>query len=72
MKDSYYFHNEHQLFRKSLKDFLQKEVLLNVDSWEENGRLPKSIFKKKDKPAIEAIKPKKSLLKKLNIKQAPI
>lgn len=46
MKDSYYFHNEHQLFRKSLKDFLQKEVLLNVDSWEEIGRLPKSIFKK--------------------------
>ena len=46
MTSSYYFHNEHALFRKSLRDFLKKEVLSNIDSWEEQGYLPKSIFKK--------------------------
>ena len=46
MTSAYYFHNEHAIFRKSLRDFLKKEVLSNIDSWEEQGYLPKSIFKK--------------------------
>ena len=42
----YYFNQEHILFRKSLQDFLSKEITPNVDQWEEEGRVPKSVFKK--------------------------
>jgi alkylation response protein AidB-like acyl-CoA dehydrogenase len=42
----YYFNEEHILFRKSLQDFLSKEITPYVDQWEEEGRVPKSVFKK--------------------------
>lgn len=41
-----YFTEEHQLFRQSLKDFLQKEVVPHVDEWEETGTIDSSIWKK--------------------------
>ena len=41
-----YFTEEHELFRKSLKDFLQKEVVPYVDDWEKTGVIDKSIWKK--------------------------
>ena len=44
--ESYYFTEEHQLFRKTLRDFLDKEVLPNIEQWEEDGFLPRAIFKK--------------------------
>ncbi len=44
--NSMYFTEEHQLFRESLKEFLQKEVAPNVNAWEESGKLPKDIWKK--------------------------
>ncbi len=44
--ESYYLTEEHQLFRKSLRDFLDREVLPFVDQWEEDQRLPKELFKK--------------------------
>ena len=34
----YYFNEEHILFRKSLQDFVAKEVTPFVDQWEEEGR----------------------------------
>lgn len=43
--EQYYFTEEHQLFRKTLRDFLDKEVLPNIDQWEEDGFLPREIFK---------------------------
>ena len=43
---SFYFHDEHNLFRKSLRDFLDKEIVPEIDQWEENGRVSKSAFKK--------------------------
>jgi acyl-CoA dehydrogenase len=43
---SYYFQEEHDLFRQGLRAFLQKEVLPNVDAWEEAGQIPKSLWKK--------------------------
>jgi len=43
---SYYFNEDHQLFRESLRDFLNKEVLPNVDQWEEEKKLPRSIWEK--------------------------
>ena len=44
--ESYYLNEEHQLFRKSLREFLDKEVVPFVDKWEEDARLPKELFKK--------------------------
>jgi len=44
--NSMYFTEEHNLFRKSLQDFLQKEVVPNIDSWEKLGEIDKSVWKK--------------------------
>ncbi|MFM2284297.1 MAG: hypothetical protein RL222_1801 [Bacteroidota bacterium] len=44
--ESYYLTEEHELFRKTLRDFLDKEVVPFVDQWEEDKRLPKELFKK--------------------------
>src|SRR6056297_61532 len=41
-----YFTEEHQLFRQSLKDFLQKEVVPNIDQWEEAGTIDGTIWQK--------------------------
>ena len=43
---SMYFTEEHQLFRASLKDFLQKEVVPHIDKWEETGTIERFIWKK--------------------------
>ena len=44
--NNYYFTSEHQLFRKSLRDFLNREIVPHIDHWEEEGEIPKSAFKK--------------------------
>ena len=41
-----YFTEEHQLFRQSLRIFLEKEVNPHIDKWEEQGQIPRSIWKK--------------------------
>lgn len=41
-----YFTEEHQLFRKSLQDFLQKEVVPHIDKWEKTGTIERFIWKK--------------------------
>ena len=41
-----YFTEEHELFRKSLKDFLQKEVVPHINKWEETGTVERFIWKK--------------------------
>ncbi len=41
-----YFTEEHQLFRESLKDFLQKEVVPHIEKWEETGTIERFIWKK--------------------------
>ncbi|WP_298347896.1 acyl-CoA dehydrogenase family protein [uncultured Dokdonia sp.] len=41
-----YFTEEHNLFRESLKDFLQKEVVPHLDKWEETGQIERFIWKK--------------------------
>ncbi|MCB9082519.1 MAG: acyl-CoA dehydrogenase family protein [Lewinellaceae bacterium] len=43
---SYYFTEEHELFRQGLRDFLQQEVIPHIDDWEEAGRIPKELWKK--------------------------
>ncbi|MDU8885595.1 acyl-CoA dehydrogenase family protein [Yeosuana sp. MJ-SS3] len=44
--NSMYFSEEHQLFRKSLQDFLQKEVVPHIEKWEKNGSIERFIWKK--------------------------
>lgn len=41
-----YFTEEHNLFRKSLQDFLQKEVVPHIEKWEETGLIDRFIWKK--------------------------
>ena len=43
---SRYFTEEHELFRQSLKDFLQKEVVPHLDKWEETGHIERFIWEK--------------------------
>ncbi|MFI1772315.1 acyl-CoA dehydrogenase family protein [Thalassobellus citreus] len=44
--NSMYFTEEHNLFRKSLQDFLKKEVVPNIDAWEKTGTIDRFIWKK--------------------------
>ncbi len=41
-----YFTEEHELFRKSLQNFLQKEVVPHINKWEETGVVDGFIWKK--------------------------
>ena len=44
--NSSYFTEEHELFRQSLKDFLQKEVVPHIEKWEKTGTIERFIWKK--------------------------
>lgn len=41
-----YFTEEHNLFRESLRDFLQKEVVPHIEKWEETGQIERFIWEK--------------------------
>lgn len=41
-----YFTEEHNLFRKSLQDFLQKEVVPHIEKWEKTGNIERFIWSK--------------------------
>ncbi len=43
---SRYFNEDHNLFRQGLKDFLAKEVIPNIDKWEEERHTPREVWKK--------------------------
>ncbi len=44
--NSIYFSEEHELFRESLQDFLQKEVVPHIEKWEKTGTIDRFIWKK--------------------------
>lgn len=44
--NSYYFGEEHELFRQSLQHFLQQEVMPNIDRWEEEQQIPRTVWQK--------------------------
>ena len=44
--NSYYFTEEHEMFRESLRSFLHKEVMPNIDQWEEDQRIPRDVWTK--------------------------
>lgn len=41
-----YFIEEHHAFRKSFKEFLQKEVVPHINKWEKDGKVERFIWKK--------------------------
>ena len=41
-----YFTEEHQLFRKSFQEFLNKEVVPHIEKWEKTGEIERFIWKK--------------------------
>ena len=41
-----YFTESHEMVRKSVRDFVKKEVLPFIDEWEEAGGFPREIYKK--------------------------
>lgn len=43
---SIYFTEEHQSFRTSLRDFLNKEVVPHIEKWEKTGTIERFIWKK--------------------------
>ncbi len=43
---SLYFSEEHESFRQSFKDFLQKEVVPHIEKWEKSGTIDRFIWKK--------------------------
>ncbi len=43
---SMYFTEEHQSFRQSFKEFLQKEVVPHIEKWEKEGTIERFIWKK--------------------------
>ncbi len=44
--DALFLTEEHQLFRKSLQDFLKKEVVPHIEGWEKTGTVDRFIWKK--------------------------
>ena len=42
----YFFKEEHQLFRKYIKDFLNKEAIPNIERWEKEGKIDREFWKK--------------------------
>ena len=43
---SQYFNEDHDLFRQSVRQFIQKEVIPNTNAWEHNRQISKDIFKR--------------------------
>jgi acyl-CoA dehydrogenase len=41
-----YFGRAHNMVRRSVKDFVQKEIVPYVDEWEELGEFPRELYKK--------------------------
>ena len=40
------FTEEHKIFRQGLRDFLDREVMPNIDQWEKEQRMPKDLWPK--------------------------
>lgn len=40
-----YFQAEHQLFRESIRQFVEKEIVPNADKWEKEEKIPREIWR---------------------------
>jgi len=44
--NQFFFTEEHELFRQSIRAFLEKEVRPNIEQWEADGEIPREIYKR--------------------------
>lgn len=43
---NYFYNEEHEMFRKSIQDFLIKEAVPHIERWEEEGKIDREFWKK--------------------------
>jgi len=43
---SYYFNEEHEAFRQTIRQFLEAEAIPNIDQWETDGKIPREFWKR--------------------------
>lgn len=43
---SYYFNEDHEMFRQTIRQFLEAEALPNIDQWEADGKIPREFWRK--------------------------
>ena len=43
---SIYFNEDHQMFRESVRDFVNKEIKPYADQWEREEKISRALFKK--------------------------
>jgi acyl-CoA dehydrogenase len=46
MSGSRLFTEEHEIFRKSVRTFVEQEIVPHVDEWEERGEIPRALFRR--------------------------
>mgnify|MGYP000070715663 CR=1 FL=1 len=44
--NNFFFTEEHELFRQSFRAFLDKEVRPNIEQWENDGQIPRDVYKR--------------------------
>lgn len=42
---SYYFREEHEIFRQSLRKYTEKTIQPHIEAWEEAGEVPREVFR---------------------------
>jgi acyl-CoA dehydrogenase len=50
-----YFSKAHEMVRRSVRDFVKKEILPNIDDWEEQGEFPMGLYAKAGEVGILGI-----------------
>jgi acyl-CoA dehydrogenase len=50
-----YFSKAHEMVRRSVRDFVKKEILPNIDDWEEQGEFPLGLYAKAGEVGILGI-----------------
>lgn len=43
---SYYFNEDHEIFRQTIRQFLEAEAAPHIDQWELDGKIPREFWKK--------------------------
>lgn len=43
---SYYFNEEHEAFRRTIRQFLEAEAIPHIDQWEEDRKIPREFWQK--------------------------
>jgi acyl-CoA dehydrogenase len=52
---SHYFSAEHEQFRRSLRDFVEREVTPFVDQWDEAGTFPRALYRRQAELGVQGL-----------------